>query len=404
MPDTPPSEGSRRPLRRFLVISLRMLLVLVAVLAIWLARVTNRARLQAELVAELKAKKCQAEFDYQHPEYEPGAKPSDRLSTSARMKAEPPGPKWLRRIVGDEYFRNIVYVSYYGRLDHRSRPGLDMSTLGPGPDEELLRKLGSLGALKAIALNGSDMKGRALAHVGRQHDLENLLVYDCPNVTDESVAYLQDLRELKRVNIGGCPIGDRGVSYLAKLPQMEVIQVHGGSITDACFAHVRGLPKLDSLILENPSITDAGLAHLRGTSNLLYLDVASPGISDAGLAHVATLRGLTGLTLEYAQITDEGLAQIAELKSLKTLNLAPGGPPLTDRALVHLRRLTELTTINIGNSKHPNTQFTNAAVLELLQALPKLNLLRLEPPNIEPEFVTQLKQARPGLRVYRTVR
>jgi hypothetical protein len=360
--------------------------------------------LQAELVAELKAKNCQVEFDYQHPEYEPGAKPSARLSTAARYQAQPPGPRWLRRIVGDEYFRNIVYVSYHGRLDPRSRPGLDMSTLGPGPDEEVLRKLASLGALKALAIDRSDMKARALAHVGRLHDLQVLAISDCPNVTDESMAFLQDLQELKVVNMGRCRIGDRGAAYLAKLPKLERLQIHGGSITDACLASLRGIRALDSLVVENPAITDAGLAQIRGMSSLLVLNVHSPGITDAGLAHAASLKSLQVLGLDDAQITDEGLALLTDLKRLKIIDLSPTGPPLTDRALGHLHRLSGLEVINIGNLKHPATQFSNDAILELVRALPKLNLLRLEPANLDPAFVTQLKQAHPGLKVLRARR
>lgn len=71
MNEAAPQPTPRCPLRRFLVLSLRMLLVLIALLAVWLAWVTNRARLRAQVFAELKALKCQVEVDYQHPELFP---------------------------------------------------------------------------------------------------------------------------------------------------------------------------------------------------------------------------------------------------------------------------------------------------------------------------------------------
>src|SRR5690242_11217495 len=105
MPDrivtTTPRPG---PARRLLRISVGMLLVVIALLAVWLAQVTNRARRQEEVVRELAAKGYVLHFDY---EFSRGVA---LTHTGAIAGARPPAPAWLRRLVGEEHFRKLVYV------------------------------------------------------------------------------------------------------------------------------------------------------------------------------------------------------------------------------------------------------------------------------------------------------
>ncbi len=78
-----------------------MLMALVILLGVGMGWVVRRARVQREAVEMIKAAGGEVVFDYQRP---------------WRRNAEPWGPKWLRRWLGDEYFRDVVEVRLNGKL------------------------------------------------------------------------------------------------------------------------------------------------------------------------------------------------------------------------------------------------------------------------------------------------
>ena len=84
-------------MKRFTRISLRTLLILITVFAVWLAVQVNRAHRQREAVAWVEANVGMVQYDWQYDE-------NDRLI----VDAESPTPKWLRDLVGDEYFQDVI--------------------------------------------------------------------------------------------------------------------------------------------------------------------------------------------------------------------------------------------------------------------------------------------------------
>src|SRR5277367_4493391 len=83
----------RRPWLRF---SLRFLLLMIVVIAIPLAWQVNRVQEQRRLVAEVRRLGGRVFWDH---EWSPGpGQPSYRV---------PPGPKWLRYILGEDFFAHV---------------------------------------------------------------------------------------------------------------------------------------------------------------------------------------------------------------------------------------------------------------------------------------------------------
>ena len=91
---TPP-----KPRRRWFQFSLRTLFVLLTVLCVWLAVTVNRARKQREAVAAIEAVGGMVLYEHQYDD------------------SEPPGPKWLRELVGDEYFVSVDVVFFVEATD-----------------------------------------------------------------------------------------------------------------------------------------------------------------------------------------------------------------------------------------------------------------------------------------------
>ncbi len=91
-------EG-RQPKRRRFQYRLRSLLILMTVICIWLGIIVKRARDQQEAVEFIKENGATVTYDYQFDG-----------TGNGNPNAMPPGPAWLRRIIGDDFFVNVIVV------------------------------------------------------------------------------------------------------------------------------------------------------------------------------------------------------------------------------------------------------------------------------------------------------
>ena len=83
--------------RRFLRFSVRTLLIVLTILCIWLGWKVERARRQREAVAFVHEMGGSVNYDYE-------------VDNDGRFapNAEPPGPKWLRRQLGVDFFDDVI--------------------------------------------------------------------------------------------------------------------------------------------------------------------------------------------------------------------------------------------------------------------------------------------------------
>jgi hypothetical protein len=191
----------QRPLR----FTLRALLVLVAVLAIPLAAWVNEAHRQRRAVDVIQRLGGRVAYGHQ-------------IDSKRRpVNAKPPGPDWLRRILWDEYFVTVVGVTLYGDQ------AVDVNL-------ELVRQLKDLQLLAAWA-----------------------------SQTDPS----------RKVLLGPTPgagITDNGLARLTVLTDLRHISLADNEITDAGLEHLKSFPKLVSLQTgygRNSRVTKKGIQELR---------------------------------------------------------------------------------------------------------------------------------------------
>ena len=166
-------------------------------------------------------------------------------------------------------------------------------------------------------------------------------------------------------------ISDEELAHLAELTQLRGFDLEGTQITDAGLAQLAGLKQLRSLYLPRTQITDAGLVYLAGLTQLQRLNLQSTKITDAGLVNVAALTQLQYLNLDNTQITDAGLTHLANLTQLQKLSLER--TQITDTGLVgHISGLTQLRDLWLNK----NPKITDAGVKRLQQALRNCGIRR----------------------------
>ena len=156
------------------------------------------------------------------------------------------------------------------------------------------------------------LRNEDLVHVGKIDSLRELLFFHAPNITDEGLEHLKDLKGL------------------------AVLRLSHTGITDAGLADLQDFPELRTLILDGTAVTDSGLRQLESIPELSVLLLRGTAVSDTGINHLSALPKLCRLDLTATRVTDAGLPLLRELPRIKHIGLGPVNSNLTDRGLDEL--------------------------------------------------------------------
>ena len=313
-----------RPRRfRWLRFSLRTLLLLMALLAALVAVPVNRATNQRKAVERVLAAGGQVVYDF------------EEIGDD-----EPRAPKWLRRLLGNEYFQTVHGVYY------RDCAVADAD----------LEPLVKLHRLQTLFITGCpQLTNQALVHVNQLADLETLIL-ESSRITDADLPLLQGLHRLKYLSLRAAEITDGGLECLIGMPALEALLLADTRhISDAGLIHVGRMVKLTRLDLGDESrtraapITDEGLRRLDGLKNLTMLALDNSSITEASLQQIQAYENLVGLDLGGCAITDEGLSQLTGLSKLRFIALSD--TQVSDEGLVHLQKFPKLGFLVLGGDK-----------------------------------------------------
>lgn len=275
-----PQKTVDRPGRRWRY-RLRALLLLVLLASIgmsWFAARMHRARRQREAVAAIeKSGGC---VIYYHEEGTPF--PFSRMP--------PRGPLWLRRLLGDDFFRTVLEARVTSDADFQHLKQLDQL--------KRVRFCGPIGESAAFCL-------------------EELHLTPEPTLADqdpvcaewEQIAQLSKLEELY---VGATDVGDAELERLKAMAQLRCLDLYGTKITDAGLRHLAGLTRLETLRLDRTQIGDVGVAHLKALKQLKRLGLARTRITDGALEHLTGLNHLAELDLRLTNVTAEGVTKIEQ--------------------------------------------------------------------------------------------
>lgn len=155
---------------------------------------------------------------------------------------EPPGPAWLRSIVGDSYFARVADVDL--SLTYLKPPYLD-----PGKIDE-----DSIDRLERLSKFG-----------------------------DAEMALIAQFHELKELRLGDTQVTGRGLVHLRRLNRLKTLRLEGTRVEDSGLMHVAHLTNLKQLYLSRTLVSDDGLEYLARLVNLEELYVGETKVSEAGL-------------------------------------------------------------------------------------------------------------------------
>jgi hypothetical protein len=204
----------------------------------------------------------------------------------------PTAPGWLRRAIGDEYFREVAHVSLF--VDIQKGMATAPNNLNR-PVDDVLGAMRTQSGVKTLHLGGDTVTDKGLESVGDLTDLRELVLWWATGITDDGVAHLGRLPRLRMVDISLSPLTDEGVRHLADLPELEELSVQGRKFTDRSLLYLARSKHLKSLRLspDVSEITDEGLEHLKGLKNLRRLHLGKAKITNEAAEKL--IKALPGL-------------------------------------------------------------------------------------------------------------
>jgi hypothetical protein len=200
--------------------SIRPLLVLTIAVAVpcsWLAVDMKAAREQHDSVEALAKMRGKIFYEWQFD-----------ADGNLLPNAQPPGPEWLRNLLGGDFFTTVV--------------GADLAN--------------------SVSRLANDVSDAGLAHLARLTQLQWLWL-DRTKITDTGLVYLKGLTHLKILYLNDTQITDAGLAHLAGLKQLEALVLDFTQITDAGLVYLAGLPQLQRLELGGTKVTDEGVRKLQ---------------------------------------------------------------------------------------------------------------------------------------------
>jgi hypothetical protein len=229
--ETPPAtvEAPKRN-RRWFQFSLRGLMVAVTLLCCVAGVVSSQAIRQRRAVERLKELHAVVYYDFQ----------VDAALKPRTDDPEPPGPDWLRELIGLDYFASVVSVQ---------------------------TNLASDDFVESAA---------ACPH------LRDLGIYCDSKISDGAWEHLKQLTTLESLRLRG--MRDSAMSNLAPLVRLRHLYVINTNVGDAGLVHLKGLSQLETLELTGTHVTDAGVLELlKDFRQLKTLDLRGTKVTSAGI-------------------------------------------------------------------------------------------------------------------------
>jgi Leucine Rich Repeat (LRR) protein len=223
--------------------------------------------------------------------------------------------------------------------------------------DRVAERLGS-GNITALEANGQ-MTDEVLERISALEHVTTLRLSGSRQLTDVGVRHLARMRDLRHLDLSGCPVSDRSLEILRELPALETLSLAWTGVTDAGVEQLSRCDQLARVDLSGTRTGDGAIKALAGKSRLSHFKSGN-AVTEAGLPALhdfpvfKTWRGgevslallspdaepnLLGLRGTF---TDRGMSQLAGLDGLFGLNIDDRNLPVTAAGLAPLVTLPNL--------------------------------------------------------------
>lgn len=367
--------------RRHSALMKRALLVAGIAFAVgltWLLPRVNRVQQQRAAVRRVTELGGSVIYDY-------------KQQSQQSRPATPPGNWLVRAILGDDIYAHVVAVEFsqpvsdddlraldgltdlrgisihggtvssqaLSRLKHLEDLALDDSTIRL--NDLVKSRIGA--ELRNLTLRGASTSGAAMEGIAKLPNLASLQIVDTQD-TDGVLRSIAECKQLRHLDILRChAISDQGIASLGKLAELRHLQIVGTPVKNGGLTVLDHFPHLEELWLWNLSMTDADMQQFRLLSSMKRLNLSGCHVTDAGIKCLLSMQHLESLSLSDTLITDAAVPDIARFKKLRWLEIV--GTNVTDAAVDELNSMSALKHLRVG----PGISIKGAGAIA--QALPR---------------------------------
>ncbi|MES2832174.1 MAG: hypothetical protein V4695_09295 [Pseudomonadota bacterium] len=182
------------------------------------------------------------------------------------------------------------------------------------------------------------------------------LAFDGVQLSSTDLGEISRLKALRSLTIQGCPMtGDatNQFSQLRKMPQLQMLSIRAPEMDDISAANLQDLQQLRSLnLMGNKKLTGTDRSFLANKKLLTSLDLSMcTALQDDALKNIAAnAPNLKELHLTLTKITDTGLLYLYGLSQLRELNLS-GCSQISDAGLQAVRNALPQAEISDCNTR-----------------------------------------------------
>ncbi len=188
-----------------------------------------------------------------------------------------------------------------------------------------LRVLQKMVNLYSLDLSGTDISDDGLLELKDMTSLHRLNLRGT-QISRRGLQSLQALTELRDLNVRASRIEDEKVQSFEPHMQRLRNSLQRPFLTDSSMKYVSNFKNLEKLDLSANLISDSGISELTKLEKLERLILSHLPITNAAVKSLTALENLQELDLYGSKIDDEGLNQLAAMKNLRWVRI---GPPAT---------------------------------------------------------------------------
>ena len=201
-----------------------------------------------------------------------------------------------------------------------------------------LKLLAACKSLKVLALDDLWIGTPGLEALAGLSELEELYLAGTV-IDDDTCKLIAKYPRIRKLRLARTQVSDAGLEALSACKTLEEIDLSEDSlISDEGMAHLAKLTNLKKLNLWRVQITDAGAVQLAPLTKLEWLNLDNSKLADGGLVLLKDMKSLTFLHIGSTQVTEAGAASLFHLKSLKDLKVTRTALGASDSAVAELKK------------------------------------------------------------------
>lgn len=153
------------------------------------------------------------------------------------------------------------------------------------------------------------------------HSLDLLITNDPSPVPDEIVDLIGDMEPLQELTLGNHRITEKQMLAICRLHNLRVLDLNFAGVTDVGAKHLGRLSRLNALGLGCSEITNKGVAELQHLTELRTLGISSTELTDDVAPSLSQFDSVRDLGIRRTLITDVGFLQLTKMRNLESIDI-----------------------------------------------------------------------------------